>query len=275
MLRRLQRRHHFAHAFVDAAQFLQALDHRVQLRRDALRVFVQRRVGGAGRLLQTHHVAQHAALVFKLRVFAQLRIHRFDFVALKTPQVGLAQLFLRGAVELGQFLRCRAPARVERRDLRQLLGRVREPVQHFPLHAPGKQLLLIVLAMDIAQAPRQFLEQRRRHRTPAREGPRLAVGQDLALDDQLAVFRFHALRKRLARPLRRFPRSAPAPRRCAPSPPPPARPAAAPAHPPRSTCRFRSPPSADSARDESAPAPFPPRRSFRRLAQAAWASTEL
>ncbi len=54
-----------------------------------------------------------------------------------------------------------------------------------------------MLAVDIAQAPRQFLEQRRRHRTPAREGPRLAVGQDLALDDQFAVLRLHALRKPL------------------------------------------------------------------------------
>jgi hypothetical protein len=67
----------------------------------------------------------------------------------------------------------------------------RESVEHIALDGRGKQLLLIVLAVDIGQMDGQLLEQRGRGRPIADKGTRLAAGLDFALDEQLAVLDFN------------------------------------------------------------------------------------
>ena len=68
----------------------------------------------------------------------------------------------------------------------------REGVQHVALRFGRKQKLLIVLSVDIGQVRRQIFQQRYRHRAAADEGARFAAGQDLALDQQFAVFDLEA-----------------------------------------------------------------------------------
>ena len=113
-------------------------------------VFVKRGVGGARSFLQPDHVAQDAALVFKLCVFAGLRSHGLDFIALKGPQIGLPQLFLRGAVQFGKFSDARAP-RGKAATLRVTISAAPANPSSISRWTRRKKLLLIVLAMDIAQ----------------------------------------------------------------------------------------------------------------------------
>ena len=68
----------------------------------------------------------------------------------------------------------------------------------------AEQKLLIVLAVDVGQVRRQVPQQRGGHRTAAHEGPRLAAGQDLPLDQQFAVFDFQARPARAAAGRRRL-----------------------------------------------------------------------
>ena len=67
-----------------------------------------------------------------------------------------------------------------------------EGVQHVALRIGRKQKLLIVLSVDIGQPGREILQQRHRHRAAADEGARLAAGQNLALDEQLAILDLEA-----------------------------------------------------------------------------------
>jgi len=68
----------------------------------------------------------------------------------------------------------------------------RRNVQHVALRLGQKQKLLVVLAVDVGQVGRQFLQQARRHRPAAQKRARFAAGQDFALHDQLAVLDIEA-----------------------------------------------------------------------------------
>ena len=73
------------------------------------------------------------------------------------------------------------------RDLAGQLTRSSERVQHVALDGGRKELLLVVLAVDIGQVDGQILEQRGGGRTVADKGARLAAGLNFSLDKKLAV----------------------------------------------------------------------------------------
>ena len=70
------------------------------------------------------------------------------------------------------------------------VGRTRECVQHVALDGGRKELLLVVLAVDIGQVDGQILEQRGGGGTIADKSTRLAAGLDFAFDEQFAVLDF-------------------------------------------------------------------------------------
>src|SRR5579864_2730925 len=70
--------------------------------------------------------------------------------------------------------------------------RVSERVEHVALDRRRKELLLIVLAVNIAQMRRQVAQQRRSGGAIGDEGSRLAVREDFTLDQKFVVFDFDA-----------------------------------------------------------------------------------
>ena len=141
-------------------------------------------------LLQPLDVLQHAPFVLELRVLVRHERGAFDFLALEAPQIEQAQLLLLVALQFLQFRRRRAPLLIETRRGIEQLAISGKHIQHVALRIGREQKLLIVLPVNISQERRQFFQQRNGHRPAADEGARFSAGQDLALDEQLAVFDF-------------------------------------------------------------------------------------
>ena len=104
-----------------------------------------------------------------------------------------------GAVEPGQVRRrlgraLRVPeARAEHRAPEDGRAVGREPVEHRQLRRGIEQKLLIVLAVDVTQQARKVFQQADRHRPAVNKRAALAVGENLALDQQLAIFDLDAV----------------------------------------------------------------------------------
>ena len=75
-------------------------------------------------------------------------------------------------------------------DALQQVAGAGESVQHLALRVRQKKELLIVLPVNIRQVRRQVFEQGGGYRAAADERPRFPAGEDLALDEQFALFAF-------------------------------------------------------------------------------------
>ena len=144
--------------------------------------------GGLGVLAQPRNILQNAFFVFEFAVFAGLQIESFDFLALEGPEVGEAELFLLSPRDFVEFAVTVFPGAKDNGD--GVLGGLRggEIVENAALGSGVIELLLLVLAVDVAEPGRDLFEQGGGDGAAGGEGAGFAVGEDFAFDEEFVFF---------------------------------------------------------------------------------------
>ena len=178
----------FGELGVDADKFLDAALGGAGLGEGGFGGVVQSGEGGLGVLVQTGDILQNAFFVFQFAVFAGLQIESFDFLALEGPEVGEAELFLLSSRDFVEFAVTVFPGAKDNGD--GVLGGLRggEIVENAALGSGVIELLLLVLAVDVAEPGRDLFEQGGGYRAPGGEGAGFAVGEDFAFDEEFVFF---------------------------------------------------------------------------------------
>ena len=124
-------------------------------------------------------------------VFGRLELGRLDFLFLKAPQIDHAQAVLLVAFQFGHALPDRSPSLVLCCQFVQTVAGI--SIQEREPSGSIESKNGFILGMDGSQRRRQLPQKGHRRRLIIHEYSPFAAGSDFALDDDVAVFRFHAV----------------------------------------------------------------------------------
>ena len=184
---RIQRRGRLLEFLVEPGQLLDLPGGGPQQDRRRRAAFVKLLIGAKGGGLEALGVGQDALFRFQLLVFFRLQAGLFDLLALEAPQVDLAQPVLLVALQLGH-----PPAELPQTHVQLGRGTGVDPGKGVQQGQPGRRVEgegehRLALGVYGAQPGRQLFQDADRGRLVVDEDASLAVGGDLAPQDQQAA----------------------------------------------------------------------------------------